>query len=298
MTLAPIIVFTYNRLSHVKALIESLQQNELAKDSQLFIFSDGGKKPEDIRKVSEVRSFLHAIQGFHSVEINESETNRGLANSVIHGVTQVLQQYDKVIVLEDDLILSPYYLRFMNEALDVYEKDERVGTVNGHMLDLKGIKDETFFIHHIDSWGWGTWRRSWDLFEANGSVLLKQLEERNLCKAFDFDGAYPFVRMLKRQIAGQNNSWAIRYRASMFLSNKLSVNAGRSLVINNGADGSGTHLKKGVLFPDGPLTKEPINVTYQVPVEDMQARKAFRRYYLWNNSKVHKAIVMMQNWFN
>lgn len=298
MTLAPIIVFTYNRLSHVKALIESLQQNELAKDSQLFIFSDGGKTPEDIRKVSEVRLFLHAIQGFHSVEINESETNRGLANSVIHGVTQVLQQYDKVIVLEDDLILSPYYLRFMNEALDVYEKDERVGTVNGHMLDLKGIKDETFFIHHIDSWGWGTWRRSWDLFEANGSVLLKQLEERNLCKAFDFDGAYPFVRMLKRQIAGQNNSWAIRYRASMFLSNKLSVNAGRSLVINNGADGSGTHLKKGVLFPDGPLTKEPINVTYQVPVEDMQARKAFRRYYLWNNSKVHKAIVMMQNWFN
>lgn len=298
MTLAPIVVFTYNRLSHVKALIESLQQNELAKDSQLFIFSDGGKTHEDSSKVSEVRSYLYAIQGFRSVEINESETNRGLANSVIHGVTQVLQQYDKVIVLEDDLILSPYYLRFMNEALDVYEKDERVGTVNGHMLDLKGIADETFFIHHTDSWGWGTWKRSWDLFEANGSVLLKQLEERDLCKAFDFDGAYPFVRMLKRQIAGQNSSWAIRYRASMFLNNKLSVNAGRSLVMNNGADGSGTHLKKGVLFPDGPLTKMPINVTYQVPVEDMQARKAFRRYYLWNNSKVHKAIVMMQNWFN
>ena len=298
MTLAPIVLFTYNRLSHVKALIESLLKNELAKDSQLFIFSDGGKTPEDMVRVKEVRSYLHSIKGFSSIAIYESETNRGLANSVIRGVTQVLQQYEKVIVLEDDLILSPYYLRFMNDALDVYEQDERVGTINGHMLDLKGIIDETFFINHIDSWGWGTWRRSWDLFEPDGSLLLKQLEERNLCNAFDFDGAYPFVRMLKRQIAGQNSSWAIRYRASMFLHNKLSLNVGRSLVVNNGADGSGTHLKKGVLFPDGPLTKEPINVTYQTPIENLQARKAFRKYYLWNNSKIHKAIVMMQNWFN
>lgn len=294
---APIALFTYNRLSHTKELIESLQKNEFAGESDLYVFSDGGKNPTDIEKVSAVRTYLHSITGFRSVRIEESEENRGLADSVIYGVSKVLEKFDKVIVLEDDLILSPYFLQFMNEALDVYCKDERIGCVNGHLPKLKNITEETYFIHHTDSWGWGTWRRAWKFFEPDGEKLLRQLEEKQLCDYFDFDGTYPFVRMLKRQIAGQNNSWAIRWRASMLLNNKLSINAGRSLVANNGADGSGTHVGKGILFPDGKLADKPICVTKTEPVESMSARKAYRKYYRWNNSKLHKGIVLLQNFF-
>lgn len=295
MTLAPIILFTYNRLSHVQALIESLQKNEFAGESDMYVFSDGGKNPADLQKVSAVRAYLHSITGFKSIRIEESGVNRGLANSVIYGVSKVLEKSDRVIVLEDDLIVSPYFLQFMNEALEAYCDDERVGCVNGHLSQLKNITEDTFFISHTDSWGWGTWRRAWRLFEPDGRKLLKQLEEKQLCDYFDFDGSYPFVRMLERQIAGQNNSWAIRWRASMLLNGKVSINAGRSLVANNGADGSGTHVGKGVLFPDGKLADKPICVTKTEPVESMPVRKAYRQYYRWNNSKLHKAIVLMQN---
>ena len=293
--LAPIVLFTYNRLSHVQTLIESLLKNDLAKESELFIFSDGNKIETDASQVSGVRAYIHTITGFKSIYIEESPKNRGLATSVIYGVSKVLERYDRVIVLEDDLILSPYFLQFMNETLDIYSNDERVGCVNGHMPRLKNLTEDTYFIHHTDSWGWGTWRRAWKLFESDGSKLLHQLEERQLCEYFDFDGSYPFVRMLKRQIAGQNSSWAIRFRASMLLNNKLAINAGHSLVINNGADGSGTHVGKGVLFPDGEMAVNPILVEKKEPDESMVARQAYRKYYRWNNSKLHKAIVMLQS---
>ena len=291
MTLAPIILFTYNRLSHVKALMESLLKNEFANDSQLFIFSDGGKTPEDVAKVNEVRAYLHTIKGFRSVEIYESETNRGLANSVIHGVSSILEKYDRVIVLEDDLLLSPYFLRFMNETLEVYADEDKVGCVNGHIFDLKKYQPETFFIKHTDSHGWGTWRRAWHLFESDGNKLLAQLEARNLCKVFDFDGAYPFMKMLRGQITGRNNSWAIRWRASMLLNDKLSINAGKSLVLNNGADGSGTHCGSKEFFPTRMFSERPLVVKKEQPVETIEARNVMKRMYRWYNSKLHKGFV-------
>ena len=293
--MAPIVLFTYNRLSHVQALITSLLLNSEARESDLFVFSDGGKDDKDTQKVMAVRQYLYSLSGFKSVHIEEAPINRGLANSVIYGVSKVLEMYDRVIVLEDDLILSPYFLKFMNDALDIYIDVEQVGGVNGHMPRLKNITEETYFIHHMDSWGWGTWRRAWRLFEPDGKKILTQLENQNLCRVFDFEGAYPFVRMLRKQIEGKNNSWAIRWRASLLLNDKLSLNAGKTLVINMGADGSGTHLGKGVLFPDGPLASQPLKVNKKKPLESVLARNAYKRYYRWNNSKLHKGIVKLIN---
>ena len=292
---APIVLFTYNRLSHVQALMESLLHNAEARESDLFVFSDGGKDDRDALKVLDVRQYLHSLSGFKSVSIEEAPVNKGLANSVIYGVSKVLEAYDRVIVLEDDLILSPYFLQYMNDAIEKYAEEEKVGCVNGHMPRLKNITEDTYFIYHADSWGWGTWRRAWQLFEPDGKKLLQQLEEKQLCDCFDFEGAYPFVRMLKKQIAGQNSSWAIRWRASLLLNNKLSVNTGKSLVYNNGADGTGTHVGKGVLFPDGDLADKPIHVVKSEPVESITARRAYRRYYRWNNSKLHKGLILLHN---
>ena len=279
MELAPIILFTYNRVGHTRDLIESLKRNREATMSRLYIYSDGAKNADDEVAVNEVRQYIEQIDGFAAVDIVKSETNRGLANSVIAGVTQVVNQHGKVIVLEDDLVVAPYFLQFMNDALSTYEDEERVGHIQACDFTQNPTLPDTFLIQWTGSWGWATWKRAWKLFNPDGKQLLAQLEEQKLTRTFDFDGNYPYTRMLRRQIAGQNNSWAIRWNASLFLNNVLSLNVGRSLVNNNGFDGSGTNCGGGDLYQSN-LWLEPLPVEKISPIEEnMDARRAFARYY-------------------
>src|ERR1700733_3957738 len=136
MKIAPIVLFVHNRLETVKKTIESLQMNTLAKESELYIFSDGPKNPDDKIQVDLVREYLKTIRGFKNITIDESPKNSGLAISIIHGVTEIVEKFNKVIVLEDDLITSPYFLQFMNDGLNIYENDEKVMTINGHVPPL------------------------------------------------------------------------------------------------------------------------------------------------------------------
>lgn len=279
MELAPIILFTYNRVGHTRDLIESLKRNREADMSRLYIYSDGAKNADDEVAVNEVRQYIEQIDGFAAIDIVKSETNRGLANSVIAGVTQVVNQHGKVIVLEDDLVVAPYFLQFMNDALSTYEDEERVGHIQACDFTQDPSLPPTFLIKWTGSWGWATWKRAWKLFNPDGKQLLAQLEEQKLTRTFDFDGNYPYTRMLRRQIAGQNNSWAIRWNASLFLNNVLSLNVGRSLVNNNGFDGSGTNCGGGDLYQSN-LWLEPLPVEKISPIEEnMDARRAFARYY-------------------
>ena len=279
MELAPIILFTYNRVGHTRDLIESLKRNREATMSRLYIYSDGAKNADDEVAVNEVRQYIEQIDGFAAIDIVKSETNRGLANSVIAGVTQVVNQHGKVIVLEDDLVVAPYFLQFMNDALSTYEDEERVGHIQACDFTQDPSLPPTFLIKWTGSWGWATWKRAWKLFNPDGKQLLAQLEEQKLTRTFDFDGNYPYTRMLRRQIAGQNNSWAIRWNASLFLNNVLSLNVGRSLVNNNGFDGSGTNCGGGDLYQSN-LWLEPLPVEKISPIEEnMDARRAFARYY-------------------
>lgn len=284
--LAPIALFTYNRLSHVKQTIESLSNNLLAKDSCLFIFSDGWKNETDKESVLQVRQYLNGLKGFKQIEIIEAPTNQGLALSIINGVTDIVNKFGKIIVLEDDLLLSRYFLTFMNEALNKFKNIDSVCNVNGHS-NLKKFPDSTFLIQHTDSWGWGTWERAWQLFNPDGAYLLKNIIDNNLSSRFDFNNAYHFTQMLEDQVRKKNNSWAIRWKASLFLNKKLSINAGRSLVDNIGCDGSGTHCNYSIFpttFYDGP-------VDIHVPAiieENSQAFKAYHDYYAFYNMKMVK----------
>jgi hypothetical protein len=276
MNLAPIVLFTYNRLWHTKQTVEALQKNIYAEQSHLFIFSDGPKTEKDEPKVKEVREYLRTIKCFKNIEIIERDKNWGLANNIIDGITKVVNQYGRVIVLEDDLVTSPYFLKFMNDGLNMYEEEEKVISVHGYVYPIKGLP-EIFFLRGADCWGWATWKRGWDLFEKDGKKLLDELEKRKLTKLFDFNGAYPYTKMLKDQVEGKVDSWAIRWYASAFIHEKLTLYPGISLVKHIGD--LGTHIKGNSWWLDVELSEKPILIKRIPPIEDPQVRKKFENFF-------------------
>lgn len=290
MSYAPILLFTYNRLNHTKHCIESLQKNALAIESELFIYSDAAKTEDQEQAVKDVRLYLQSITGFKKITIIERNKNWGLASNIIDGVTTQVKMYGKVIVLEDDLIVAPHFLDFMNDALELYKDEPKVGHIQACDFTKDPSLPDTFLIKWTGSWGWGTWERAWKHFNPNGKALLHELEQRKLEYTFDFNGKYGFTRMLRRQIKGKNNSWAIRWNASLFLKDILSLNVGRSLVENNGFDGSGTNCGGGGLYSsDIYLGKLPVTPISPV-TENLEARHVYSRYYARTYSFWAKAI--------
>lgn len=290
MTLAPILLFVYNRPEHLKRMVESLSRNPLADESELFVFSDAPKTEADEENVAYVRRYVHAIGGFRKVTVVERDENWGLARSIIDGVTRLVNEYGRVIVLEDDLVVAPYFLQFMNDALEMYKDEPKVGHIQACDFTKDLSLPETFLIKWTGSWGWATWDRAWKYFNPDGAALLKELEDRHLTYRFDFNGKYGYTRMLRRQIEGKNNSWAIRWNASLFLNDILSLNVGRSLVQNEGFDGSGTNCGGGGLY-DSNLSQVPVMLKKILPIrENEQARRAYVRYYARTNSFFAKAI--------
>ena len=290
MSYAPILLFVYNRPEHTRRCIESLLKNSLASESNLFIYADGAKDSTQQEAVNEVRNYIRSIQGFKQITLMERSENWGLARNIINGVTTQVNRYGKVIVLEDDLVVAPYFLQFMNDALEVYKNEPRVGHIQACDFTQDASLPATFLIKWTGSWGWATWDRAWKHFNPNGNELLQELEERKLTHVFDFNGKYGFTRMLRRQIEGKNNSWAIRWNASLFLKDILSLNVGRSLVQNEGFDGSGTNCGGGGLYASH-LYLQPLFITPISPIEEnKEARQAFIRYYARTNSFCAKAI--------
>jgi glycosyltransferase involved in cell wall biosynthesis len=290
MNLSPILLFVYNRPAHTRRCIESLSRNLLAVESELFIYADGAKDQTVADEVEEVRQYIRSVQGFKKVILIERNENWGLARNIIDGVSTQVQKYGKVIVLEDDLVVAPHFLRFMNDALETYQDEPKVGHIQACDFTQDASLPDTFLIKWTGSWGWATWERAWKHFNPNGKELLQELEARKLTYTFDFNGKYGFTRMLRRQIEGKNNSWAIRWNASLFLEDILSLNVGRSLVQNEGFDGSGTNCGGGGLYASH-LHLEPLPVHKISPVKENQnARQAFIRYYGRTNSFWAKAI--------
>lgn len=267
LSLSPIAVFVYKRPLHTQKTIESLQRNALALESDLHIFSDGAKARDDVEGVAAVRKYIKTIGGFRSIKVIERETNLGLSKSIISGVTQLCNQYGSIIVLEDDLVTSPYFLQYMNQALQFYEREERVICIHGYILPLVASQlPETFFLKGTDCWGWATWKRGWNLFEPDGSKLLAELKRKKFEKAFDYNGTYPNTKMLANQILGKNDSWAIRWYASAFLKEKFTLYPGITLVENIGMDGSGRHQDNTTLFSKS-VSNAPV-VVQRIPLEE------------------------------
>jgi hypothetical protein len=246
MNLSPIVLFVYNRPEHALKTLLALKENELADRSTLFIFADGPKlNASDTlkQKIREVREIIRSQKWCKEVNITESDKNKGLANSIIDGVSEVIQKYGRVIVLEDDILPSPGFLKYMNDALNLYNDESRVGCIHAwnYNLDLKNYKESTFFLKGADCWGWGTWERAWREFNPNGKELLNAIKEKDLAFEFSRRNSHAFVKMLKDQIADKNDSWAIRWHASLVVKNMYCLHPTRPIIKNIGLDNSGMH---------------------------------------------------------
>lgn len=201
---APVAIFAYNRPAHLARVLSGLEKNPEASRSRLYLFCDGPRRGADESNVHAVRQMARQASGFGQVDIIERDTNFGLARSIVEGVRDVCAAHGRAIVLEDDVVPTPYFLSYVNAALDRYADVERVVSVGCHTFDSGMDLPETFFLHVPDCWGWGVWRRSWDLFDANGPALLRSVIDSGRTAAFDFDGTYPYTQMLKDCADGFN----------------------------------------------------------------------------------------------
>jgi hypothetical protein len=238
---APIALFAYRRPHHLVMTLEALLQNPEARDTKLYVFADAERDSSASLDVGKVRDVIEDISGFASVETVYRQQNFGLAKNITEGVSQVLCENETVIVVEDDIVVTPSFLQFMNAALNLYKDEPRVGSISGYCYPVRAFLPETFFIKGADCWGWATWRNRWAIYQQDGAQLLAELKSRQLEYEFDFGGINPFTQMLVNQIEGKINSWAVRWHASCFLRDMLILYPGRSLVQNIGQDGSGTH---------------------------------------------------------
>lgn len=275
---APIALFTYSRADHTKAAVESLLQNKEAAESDLFIFSDGPKTEEKREAVEKNRQYIHTITGFKSIHIVEHEKNQGLANSLIAGITDVVNKYGRVIIVEDDLILSPFFLQFMNEALEKYKDEDKVSAISAFLNPIDCKTPNTFFLRYFACWGWATWKRGWDLMNFDTKDLLKRIRWKT--KEFNIGGYGGFYGMLYCQKVGLVDSWAVRFYASSFLANKLVLFPGQSLALQNGMDGTGTHSGNvQEVYKMMRLASSPIQLE-NIPVEECKEMyAAYSRYY-------------------
>lgn len=270
--IAPIILFLYNRLDHTKRTIEALKRNDLAAESDLYVFCDGPKQnatQEQVSKVLEVQSFAEHITGFKDVYIKKQSQNKGLANSVISGVSEVVMKYGRVIVVEDDIVTHSFFLRFMNDALAFYEDDKRIFTIGG-MTDKIDIptnyKKDVLVCQRVESWGWATWADRWFSVEwdiSQYSIWGKNQKKgiKQLCRGGD-----DLWGMLQMQNQKKIDSWAVRWQYNMSQQNKLCLRPVYSLVTNVGMDGSGVHCGPSETG-DAPSTPKYNSHIYNIKLE-------------------------------
>ena len=242
---APIVLFVYNRPYHTRRTLEALSRNELATQSDLFIFADGAKEnalPEQLLQIEETRKVIRERQWCKNVEIIESSQNKGLAKSIIEGVTKIVNQYGKIIVLEDDLLTGKYFLNYMNEALDKYENKEKVWHITSWRDPVETSNpNSSFFYPVMDCWGWATWANRWQNYKKD-YVFYKKKFSRKMRKAFNIDGTDKGMwQQILDNEAGKINTWAIFWYATIFLHNGLCLAPCSSLVRNIGFDNSGEH---------------------------------------------------------
>lgn len=233
--------------------------------TDLFIFSDGPKTPGAEFDVQNVRKLIKSIDGFKSVTIFESEINNGLAASIINGVSNLLTNNDFVIVVEDDIVTSPYFLNYMNRAKVEYLSNEKVMHVSGYMYPIKteGLPD-TFFLCQATCWGWGTWRRAWNNFEKKPTEALNYIRENNLKKSFNLENSYDFLDQIEKNISGEINTWAIFWYLCLFKNSGLGLHPKVSYCQNIGNDGSGQHSGRTKNFNVEINLQQNLLLTYDI----------------------------------
>ena len=287
MSYAPIIMFVYNRADHFIQVYNALSACKEAKDSDLFIFSDGAKNDAGKEKVNEVRTAVAAIKDsgdFKSVTVTESPVNKGLAASVIAGVTEVIDRYGKVIVVEDDCKVSPLFLGYMNKALDFYESNKKIGSIAGYtpMIDLpEDYKNDVFAAYRSCSWTWATWKDRWDGVDWELKYIKEFYKSPNLIRRLNSNGSDRFIR-LYRQTKGNGSSWSVRFGAHLVKNNLLTVYPRFSYNSNIGCDESGVHSKSD----DNEKMRVDLSKAIEAPVLtdveiDSRIQKIMKKHYFF-----------------
>lgn len=242
MTTNPIAIFTYNRPNHTDRLLDSLARNARLEACNLFIFCDGPRKPDHIAGVEASRRVVRQWAGRLGAQVIERAENLGLARSIAGGVSDLCAQYGRVIVLEDDMVLSPDFLNYMLQGLDRYQDDPAVYQISGHMFPVAHpARPATFFLPLTTTLGWATWDRAWQVFSWEPPGVLDHLGDADFRRLFDLDGCYPYSAMLEQRLAGLNDSWAILWWYTVFTLGGLVLYPRVSLVQNLGFDGTGVH---------------------------------------------------------
>lgn len=282
MDLAPIVLFVYNRPWHTRQTVEALKKNNLAKDSNLFIFSDGPKNEEDIRDIEKIREYIKTIDGFKNINIIEREKNYGLANSIINGITEIVNRYGKIIVLEDDCVPSDNFIAFMEKCFDKYENNKKVMSLTGYSFSIN-IPDnypyDLYFSYRSSSWGWGTWRRAWKYFDRDESILEEIKKSSNLRKKINRAGE-DLIPMLKNQINGKLDSWAVFWSINVIKNDGVCINPVKSKIRNIGHDGTGIHCGHNNRY-EIKIIKEDINLLDfpdKIVIDDTIIKR-YRKYF-------------------
>jgi len=295
-TNAPIVIFSYLRLEKLINTINILKKNYLANESILIIFSDGPKDDVEKLLIYKIRSYLKTVNGFKDIIIFESDFNKGLAKSIIEGVSFVILKYGKIIVLEDDLITSTNFLSFMNQALDKYEDNNQVFSISGYLpnLNCNYSKNDAFFLNRSWSWGWATWANRWSNVDWNVDRYSRFLIDKNLKRKFSSLGS-DVNTMLIHQMNGYIDSWYIRYLFHQFNINGITLYPSISKVINNGFDEYATH-NKGSSLRFKTIIDNTNNTVFNFPSEiivNNKLQKAFNK----KNSYFFRIKMKVYNFF-
>ncbi len=290
-SLAPIVFFAYNRPGHTGQVLESLHRNKYADESLLFIYVDGpkpGATEGTLAAIAAVKKVVHDKKWCKEVRIIEAEVNKGLVKSTIEGITKIVNEFGKVIVMEDDNLVSRGFLTFMNDALDFYEDNPKVMHISAYTrpdLDIEAIKEPTYFFYHTTTWGWGTWKRAWDKFTPDAMAVREAVKKKGNIKKLNMDGTFEFYWGLHAVAKSNMNSWNNIWHSIVFLNDGLVLYPKKSLVSNIGHDGSGTNCapdERFVINDEALATEIPITA---IPLEE---HAAVRKHYVALHSSAQR----------
>lgn len=283
MDLAPILLFVYNRPWHTRQTLEALFKNDLADQSRLYIYADGpknGATKEQLENIERVRTIIRERNWCKEVVIVECTQNKGLVNSIMDGVTEVIDKHGKIIVLEDDLITCTSFLKFMNDALLIYDGAQNIWSITGYMFPIEDDQPRTVLLPYISTWGWGTWKAKWNSFVHTEHDFSSLFMSQHLTKIFNL-ADYDYTSMLANS---QQTSWGIRWYFHVFCHHGLSVFPTVSLVANIGMDGSGTNYVIGGTSLAESLSSQKVSVS-KVHLIDLPFWSKYLTFFSKNKKK-------------
>jgi hypothetical protein len=267
-----IAIFAYKRPDCLRNLLQSLQRNNGIENLEIYVFVDGPKSPAEIDLVNEVQSVALDFSLQLEMHLKVSPINLGLANSVKTNISLLFESYESLIVLEDDLVLSKFFLEFMLEGLQKFAEDAKIAGISGYSYPINNPSQHGYLLPGGDCWGWATWRDRWQQIEWDPNSLISSLRSNGKVNSFNLGGAYDYYGMLVDSRLGLIDSWAIYWHASMFLSGKYTYYPSKTLVLNFGMDGSGTHFNsKSKVFD---MRSEPTDSFVAIQTDQLQILSA------------------------